>query len=262
MAQPRNFYTSVSFEQNEIKNVAIDNLASDPGSPVNGQFWFNTTTDQLKYYDGTSVQVVANISDIVGGVQLIDGYNATTDALDGSASTGLDGRNAGTQATANIGDFYYVTTSGTFYGENVAIGDSLINKTGANTALTDWIILEKNLDQATETNAGIAEIATQAETDAGTDDQRIVTPLKLATYISNQGIATSYLEINNTDLALSGSQTTVITHNLNQRPVHITVMDESNNEMIDLDVSYTSVNSVTLTKNGPGIANISVLATK
>ena len=34
---------------------------------------------------------------------------------------------------------------------------------------------------ATETTSGVAEIATQAEVDAGTDDQRIVTPLKLAT---------------------------------------------------------------------------------
>lgn len=35
---------------------------------------------------------------------------------------------------------------------------------------------------ASETVAGIAEIATQVETDAGTDDTRIVTPLKLANY--------------------------------------------------------------------------------
>ena len=34
--------------------------------------------------------------------------------------------------------------------------------------------------QATETVLGIAEIATQAETDAGTDDLRYITPLKLA----------------------------------------------------------------------------------
>jgi hypothetical protein len=36
---------------------------------------------------------------------------------------------------------------------------------------------------ASETAKGIAELATQAETDAGTDDLRIVTPLKLATYV-------------------------------------------------------------------------------
>lgn len=35
---------------------------------------------------------------------------------------------------------------------------------------------------ASESTSGIAELATQAETDAGTDDARIVTPLKLATY--------------------------------------------------------------------------------
>ena len=36
-----------------------------------------------------------------------------------------------------------------------------------------------SFNQATESTAGIAELATQAETDAGTDDLRIVTPLKL-----------------------------------------------------------------------------------
>lgn len=35
---------------------------------------------------------------------------------------------------------------------------------------------------ATETRSGVIELATQAETDAGTDDARAVTPLKLATY--------------------------------------------------------------------------------
>lgn len=39
-------------------------------------------------------------------------------------------------------------------------------------------------DQATETKAGIAEIATQAEVDAGTDDTRIVTPAKLNNWSS------------------------------------------------------------------------------
>jgi len=37
---------------------------------------------------------------------------------------------------------------------------------------------------ATESVKGIAEIATQLETDTGTDDARIVTPKKLAVYVS------------------------------------------------------------------------------
>jgi hypothetical protein len=39
---------------------------------------------------------------------------------------------------------------------------------------------------ATEFSAGLIEIATQAETNAGTDNQRAVTPLKLAQYVANK----------------------------------------------------------------------------
>lgn len=42
---------------------------------------------------------------------------------------------------------------------------------------------------ATETRAGVAEVATQAETDAGTDDARIVTPAKLAAHTATEARA-------------------------------------------------------------------------
>ena len=48
---------------------------------------------------------------------------------------------------------------------------------------------------ANESQAGIAEIATQAETDAGTDDTRIVTPLKLATFVSSGGGNGSFVDL-------------------------------------------------------------------
>lgn len=46
--------------------------------------------------------------------------------------------------------------------------------------------------QATETVLGIAEIATQTETNTGTDDLRIVTPLKLSTRLTAAISATKY----------------------------------------------------------------------
>ena len=55
---------------------------------------------------------------------------------------------------------------------------------------------------ATESQAGIAEIATQAETNAGIDDSRIVTPLKLSTYVSSGSGAGSF-----TDLTATGTVT-------------------------------------------------------
>ena len=33
--------------------LQLDNLASDPASPVAGQMYFNTTVNKVKLYDGT-----------------------------------------------------------------------------------------------------------------------------------------------------------------------------------------------------------------
>ena len=93
---------------------------------------------------------------------------------------------------------------------------------------------------ASETTAGIAEIATQAEVDAGTDDARIITPLKLASWSGRirkyaasfgDGSATSY----------------VITHNFNTRDVTVVVFPNSGTyDNVEVDVGRTSVNEVTL----------------
>ena len=50
---------------------------------------------------------------------------------------------------------------------------------------------------ATESRKGVAEIATQAETNAGTDDEKIVTPKKLATFWS-AGIEKQIVDIDST----------------------------------------------------------------
>lgn len=93
---------------------------------------------------------------------------------------------------------------------------------------------------ASETTAGIAELATQAEVDAGTDDARIITPLKLATWSGRirkyaasfgDGSATSY----------------VISHNFNTRDVTVVVFPNSGTyDDVEVDVGRTSVNAVTL----------------
>jgi hypothetical protein len=93
---------------------------------------------------------------------------------------------------------------------------------------------------ASETTAGIAELATQAEVDAGTDDARIVTPLKLANWSGRlrkvsanigDGSATSY----------------VVTHNLNTRDVIIRVFPNSGQyDDVEVDVQRTSTTTTTL----------------
>jgi len=102
-----------------------------------------------------------------------------------------------------------------------------------------WVAFGTSAPSASESTAGIAELATQAETDAGTDDARIVTPLKLATWSGRikkfsvsigDGSATSY----------------TVTHNLASRDVHVTVYNASNYEEVITDVAHTTTNTLTI----------------
>lgn len=64
---------------------------------------------------------------------------------------------------------------------NAKVPDILIDQIINNPQIINEILAV--FPQATETIQGKIEIATQAETNAGLDDERAVTPLKLATYI-------------------------------------------------------------------------------
>lgn len=109
---------------------------------------------------------------------------------------------------------------------------------GTNNVL--WAQFGTGAAAASETSAGVAELATQAETDAGTDDLRIVTPLKLAT----SPFATRKAGQNIGD----GSATSyVVTHNFNTRDVTVEVVRNSGSfDTVLAEVQRTSVNAVTV----------------
>lgn len=88
------------------------------------------------------------------------------------------------------GHKFIITGAGAMGAVTVAVGDELTAKTNAPGQVdANWYVLEKNLVQATETEAGTAELATQAEVTTGTDDLRMVTPLKLATRAASETLS-------------------------------------------------------------------------
>lgn len=93
---------------------------------------------------------------------------------------------------------------------------------------------------ATETTSGIAEIATQAETDTGSDDARIVTPLKLKT--------SPYAAKRYSAAIGDGTATSiVVTHNLNSNDVEVSVRETGGSKrLVICEVQITSVNTVTV----------------
>lgn len=232
---------------NELQNWLYHQLSADPGSPVAGQFWYNTTENRVKHYDGTSVKTVAVLSDITSAMDFKGGYNATTN------TPNLD--SAPTAGTIFHGDFYYVTTAGDFFTEAVEVGDALVANQDDPTALTHWTRVQFNVDQATESVRGVAEIATQAEVTTGTDDSRIVTPAKLAIELG------TYVEVFAVDLdgageasvtrVFAGGVTTwTVNHALGTTDVQVQVRDISSGKLVVTEVDSVDANNVDIAVNG------------
>jgi hypothetical protein len=172
----------------------------------------------------------------------VDNRIASLGNLEGGFAAGSSTNFPASAGGTKAGDYWYVTSAGTVQGVILNIGDVLIAAIDAAspTVATNWIFLESNRDQATETVKGVAEIATQVETNTGTDDERIVTPLKLKTYLDNRtgGYAAN--------IGNASATSFVVNHALNAIDVVVAVKDNTTLEIVITDVVITDSNNVTV----------------
>ena len=105
----------------------------------------------------------------------------------------LSATDGGAALTPETGKIYVVLTDGTYK-------DKTFRWSG-----TTYVEISSAPGQATESTPGIAAIATQAECTTGTNDTKIVTPLKMATYTSGMAKKST---ANNPALTASGGVVT------------------------------------------------------
>lgn len=234
----RTFVSDIDLALNQLLQAKFENLASDPGG-AEGRFYYNTVVKKLKYHNGTiwitpldqlsindtgnstsevfsSNKVLALISGLnsamAGALINQGGYNAATNTplLDATPIAGI--KNGWT---------YTITAVGNFFTEVMAIGDMIIANKDNPTLVTDWTLVNKNIADildASETDKGIIQLATQAETTAGTNDVKAITPLKLKTNLGITGtlsVARKFTQIIGDGLSL----TYAVTHGMAASPL-------------------------------------------
>ena len=210
---------------NYILNPGTDVADSDDIIPFNK----NNAGDAVKKTTlGTipvsALTLVKNYIDssVSGGVYYQGGYDASTD----TTSPGGYGLEAPPNPNIiEIGWMYTVTADGTFFGEQLRVGDVLIAEIDAPTSLSDWTTVQNNIDLATSSIVGLGNVVpgssntVTAPYTSGTATLDVVdsTPSQKGAVIvdAGTGISVSYASgtarVTNTETNTSNTATGTIT---------------------------------------------------
>ena len=279
--------------------VAVDYLGSDNYLLEAGAATVAGSDDIINFSDDTDSNVkkttlgtipveslteVKNYIDssVSGGVYYQGGYNPTTDLT----SPG----NYGLQTPPNpniieIGWMYTVTADGTFFGEQLRVGDVLIAEIDAPTSLSDWTTVQNNIDLATSIVVGLGNVVPgssntiTAPYSSGTATLDVVdsTPAQKGAVIveAGTGISVAYSNgtatVTNTQTnsantyAETISDTDTITHGLGTKDVIIQLYDVVTNETVYADIARVNIspfNSATITFSATPTNDVRVLVQK
>ena len=170
---------------NQILNVRAQVLASDPGSPTEGQYWYNSVGKVLKFYDGTRViaigdlsQITAPTADVTLGTHKITGLGDPTGAQDAATKAYVDAIAAGLKwkqavraaSTAAVTLATAFENGDVIDGVTLATGDRVLIKDQAAPAANGIYVVKASgaPDRATDADTGVEILGAAVFVEEGT----------------------------------------------------------------------------------------------
>ena len=135
---------------------------------------------------------------VAGGLTFKDGFNAGTGALDGGGNL----TTGAARVALEVGDFYVVTTAGSFYGSvTLDVGDSVIAKLDAaagTSDINDWVIIQGDEGVVTFTNSNGGTYVAYGSTNTGAIGAVTIGDVDLTAVDGTSTTTTKFLSKDNT----------------------------------------------------------------
>ena len=166
------YLSSINLSKNELQNAVIQNLASAPSTPAEGQIYYNTTDDRMYFYDGTAwVDMSGDIQDVLGGA----GLTASTSA-NGDVITLNVGQGTGIQVNADSVELNHLgledlTDPGAdrifFWDDSAGVSAWLATDSATGIRISGTTLQLSSIPNASLTNSSVTVTAGNGLTDGG-----------------------------------------------------------------------------------------------
>jgi hypothetical protein len=156
------FLTVLDLQKNELQNAVIQNLATDPATPVQGQIYYNTASDAIKVYDGAAWVTLSTgsgtVTAVTGSGAIASSGGTTPNITIADASTTVKGAVQLSDSTSTTSSILAATPTAVKAAYDLAAGKASTANKLSDFAATTSLELKNTISD--ETGSGALVFAT------------------------------------------------------------------------------------------------------